>query len=228
MNHSVRDINVCVFDAYGTLFDVHSAASQHSSVLGKLEQPISTMWREKQLQYTWLRSLMGVYDDFWTVTGQALDYAMVAHGICDSTTRENLMNAYLELGCFEEVAEVLRKLKDKGFRTAILSNGSPNMLDPVVENSGISELIDVSLSVDSLQLYKPVPQVYQMACDYFNVDAHNISFQSSNCWDAIGASEFGMQVVWCNRYSQQLDRLPAKPHFEIKCLTELLTLLGID
>lgn len=227
MSQKFSDIRVCVFDAYGTLFDVHSAAAQHSTALGELESSVSEMWRAKQLQYTWLRSLMDDYADFWTVTHDALDYALHSHGVNDETLRDNLMNAYLELGCFEEVPQVLKTLKDNGFRTAVLSNGSPNMLDPVVANSGVADYIDVSLSVDAVKIYKPSAQVYQLPCDFFGVTPQQISFQSSNCWDAVGAAHFGFQVAWCNRYSQQLDRLPATPQAEIKNLTELQPLLGI-
>ena len=228
MSQRFSNIRVCVFDAYGTLFDVHSAAAQFSAALGELETPVSTLWRSKQLEYTWLRSLMGDYADFWTVTGDALDYALHSHGVDDDTLRDNLIDAYLRLGCFEEVPQVLKSLKDNGFLTAILSNGSPNMLDPVVANSGVAEYIDASLSVDAVKIYKPTAQVYQLPCDLFGVRPQEVSFQSSNCWDAIGAAHYGFQVAWCNRYNQQLDRLPAAPQAEIKNLTEMLPLLGIS
>ena len=228
MNKPFSNIRACVFDAYGTLFDVHSAAAQHSQKLGDLEQPISEMWRSKQLQYTWLRSLMGVYDDFWTVTCDALDYSLETYGVRDPKLRKNLMNAYLQLSCFEEVEEVLRTLKENGFVTAVLSNGSPNMLEPVVVNSGVAQYLDACISVDEVKIFKPTAEVYNLACDRFDVKPEEVSFQSSNCWDAIGAAQFGFQVAWCNRYNQQLDRLPAKPQAEIKNLMELLSLLGID
>ena len=228
MSQSFSNIRVCVFDAYGTLLDVHSAAAQHSAALGDLEQPVSEMWRNKQLQYTWLRSLMGAYDDFWQVTGESLDYALASHGVVNPELRENLMNAYLTLGCFQEVPVVLKTLKENGLETAILSNGSPNMLLPVVENSGFADYLDVCLSVDEVGIFKPTAQVYQMPCDHFNVKPEEIAFLSSNCWDAIGGAHYGYQVAWCNRYNQQLDQLPAKPRAEIKDLTELLPLLGIS
>ncbi len=227
MNNQFSNIKACVFDAYGTLFDVHSAAAQHSHKLGELEQSVSEMWRSKQLQYTWLRSLMEDYDEFWIVTGDALDYALAAHGVEDDELRTNLMNAYLQLSCFEEVPRVLKALKDSGMKTAILSNGSPNMLDPVVANSGVASCIDVCISVDEAKIFKPAAVVYQLACDHLGVSASEISFQSSNCWDAIGAAHFGFQVVWCNRYGQQLDRLPARPQAEVKNLDALLTLVGV-
>ena len=228
MNKPFSNIRACVFDAYGTLFDVHSAAGQYSQKLGELEASVSEMWRAKQLQYTWLRSLMGTYDDFWTVTGDSLDYALASHGVEDEELRSNLMNAYLQLSCFEEVPNVLRTLKENGIVTAILSNGSPDMLDPVVENSGVTDYIDACISVDAVKIYKPTAEVYQLPCDRFGVKPEEVSFQSSNCWDAIGGAQFGYQVAWCNRYGQQLDRLPAKPQAEISSLTELLPLLGIN
>ena len=227
MNNNFSDIKACVFDAYGTLFDVHSAAAQHSHKLGKLEQSVSEMWRSKQLQYTWLRSLMNDYDEFWTITGDALDYALASHGVEDGELRTNLMNAYLQLSCFEEVPRVLKALKDSGMKTAILSNGSPNMLDPVVANSGVASYIDACISVDSVKIFKPAAVVYQLACDQLGVGANEVSFQSSNCWDAIGAAHFGFQVVWCNRYGQQLDRLPARPQAEVKDLDALPALVGV-
>ena len=224
MSDRLSNIKACVFDAYGTLFDVHSAASQYSRELGDLEQSVSAMWRDKQLQYTWLRSLMNDYDEFWTVTGDALDYALASHGVENDQLRTNLLNAYLNLSCFEEVPTVLKTLKDSGMKTAVLSNGSPNMLDLVVENSGVGDYIDANLSVHEVKIFKPAAEVYQLACDRLNVSAEEVSFQSSNCWDAIGAAHFGFQVVWCNRYGQQLDRLPARPQVEV---TDLSTLPGI-
>ena len=228
MNDQFTNIKACVFDAYGTLFDVHSAAAKHSHRLGDLEQSVSQMWRSKQLEYTWLRALMGAYDDFWTVTGDALDYALASHGVKDGELRDQLMNAYLNLSCFDEVPQVLKQLKDNGMKTAVLSNGSPNMLGPVVENSGVGQYIDACISVDEVKTFKPTAVVYQLACDHLDVRADEVSFQSSNCWDAIGAAYFGFQVVWCNRYNQQLDRLPATPHVQVTDLTALLDLVGLN
>ncbi len=228
MAERFSDVRVCVFDAYGTLFDVHSAAAKHSAALGPLEQKLSEMWRAKQLQYTWLRSLMGNYEDFQKVTEDALGYVFSTLDLDDPVLFANLMNSYLTLECFEEVADVLKKLKDNGFLTAILSNGSPDMLDPVVESSGVAEYIDISLSVDDIGIFKPSPHVYQLPCDYFGVEASQISFQSSNCWDAIGAAHFGYRVAWCNRYKQEMDRLSVQVDAEISDLTELLPLLGVE
>lgn len=227
MKESFSAIKACVFDAYGTLFDVHSAAALHARRLGDKEAAISELWRSKQLQYTWLRSLMRHYDDFWTVTSDALDYAMDTYGITDEKLREDLMNAYLRLECFEEVIEVLSALKDGGMVTAVLSNGSPAMLDPVVENSGVSQYLDACLSVDAVGVYKPDPAVYELACDRFGVEREQVAFMSSNCWDAVGAAEFGFKVAWVNRYGQRLDRLPAKPQAELSDLRGLPQLVGL-
>ncbi len=228
MNESFSNTKACVFDAYGTLLDVHSAAGFHSKRLGDKETPVSELWRAKQLQYTWLLSLMRHYEDFWAVTGNALDYALQSHGVDDPQLRDDLMNAYLKLACFDEVPGVLQRLKDAGMATAILSNGSPDMLDPVVENSGIAPHLDVCLSVDAVRTYKPSPEVYEMACTRFNAEPGQIAFMSSNCWDAIGASEYGFNVAWINRYKQEVDLLPARPHAELVDLSGLPELLGLD
>ena len=228
MTAKFDDISACVFDAYGTLFDVHSAAAQHSHRLAEKETAVSELWRAKQLQYTWLRSLMGAYSDFWTVTENSLDYALATYGIRDSSLRADLMNSYLNLNCFDEVLNVLKVLKENDIKVAILSNGSPAMLDPVAKNSGVAEYLDACISVDSKQIYKPSAVVYQMPCDIFGINPSQVSFQSSNCWDAIGGAFFGYKVAWCNRYGQQLDQLPGTPQAEIRNLTELLPLLGIN
>ncbi len=222
-----KDIRVCVFDAYGTLFDVHSAAAAHTGRLGEHESAVSELWRAKQLQYTWLLSLMNVYEDFWTVTQNALDYSLASCGIQDAELRDDLMNAYLRLSCYEEVIEVLKALRAHGIKTAVLSNGSPAMLESVVRYTGIAEHLDACLSADEKKIYKPASTVYQIPCDLFGIKPFQISFQSSNCWDAIGGANFGYQVAWCNRFEQPLDRLPRIPQAEIKNLRELLPIVGI-
>ena len=226
MSEQFSNIKACVFDAYGTLFDVHSAAGFHSKRLGDKESPVSELWRAKQLQYTWLLSLMKQYEDFWAVTGNSLDYALEAHGIDDWQLRNDMMNAYLELSCFDEVLRVVRQLKSAGFATAVLSNGSPRMLHPVVANSGVAEHMDECISVDEIGIYKPDPKVYELASTRFDAAPSEIAFMSSNCWDAIGAAAFGFRVAWINRYAQQVDRLPARPQAELPDLSGLPALLG--
>lgn len=220
-------VRACVFDAYGTLFDFASAAAGCKDVLGDKTAALTTMWRDKQLQYSWLRSLQGQYVDFWQVTGDALDFCLETMGLDDPALRTRLMDLYRTLKCFPEVPAVLAQLKDQGYRTAILSNGSPAMLRDVVEGSKLAPLIDHVLSVEDAGVFKTHPHVYQLALDRLGLPASAISFQSSNGWDAYAASAFGMRVVWCNRYAQRHERLPGKPDHEIRTLTELPALLTL-
>ena len=215
------DIRVCVFDAYGTLFDVHSAVGRHRGRLGDNADRVSTLWRTKQLEYTWQRSLMERYVPFWQITGDGLDYAFEVCGVEDEELREDLMNAYLELECYPEVPEVLATLKENGMRTAILSNGSPEMLDAAVKNSKLDDLLDAVLSVDELGIFKPHPSVYQLAVDSLDVAPIQVSFQSSNAWDAAAAATFGFRVAWINRFGQAPERLPDQPDVELETLSEL-------
>ena len=215
------DIRVCVFDAYGTLFDVHAAVGHHRSRLGDKADAVSAMWRTKQLEYTWLRSLMDRYVPFWQVTGDALDYAFDAHGVSDPALRDDLLNAYMKLDCYPEVPEVLGRLKEGGMRTAILSNGSPEMLDAAVRSSKLEDLLDAVLSVDDLGIFKPHPSVYQLAVDRLGVAPRQVSFQSSNAWDAAAAATFGFRVAWVNRFGQAVERLPDQPDLQLVTLAEL-------
>ena len=221
------DISVCVFDAYGTLFDYNTAAGRHSAVLGEKAAPLADLWRLKQLQYTWLRSLMGRYTGFWQVTGEALDFAMGELGIEDAALRANLMEAYLTLDAYAEVQETLARLRAHGLRTAILSNGESGMLDAAVEAAGIADSLDAVLSVEEVGIYKPHPSVYRLVVDRLGVAAANVSFQSSNAWDANAAAAFGFRVAWCNRFGQGQERVPEAPDAEIATLAELPALLGI-
>lgn len=211
----------CVFDAYGTLFDYASAALRCGEVLGPNREALNRLWREKQLQYTWLRTLQDKHADFWQVTGEALDYALRALGIEVAGLKERLMEAYLTLDAFPEVPDVLRRLKSKGIRTAVLSNGSPQMLEAAIASAGISGLLDEVLSVEEVGAYKPHPSVYQLAVDRLGVRREEISYQSANAWDAWAASAFGMHVVWCNRYSQPPENLPGRPDHEVTSLADL-------
>ena len=218
-------IRACVFDAYGTLFDLASAAARSSDVPQEKRAPLTKLWREKQLEYTWLRTLENRYADFWQVTGEALDFALDSLDL-NPSLRERLMELYLGLEPFAEVPSVLAALREAGFKTAILSNGSPRMLDALVKRSGLEAMFDAVLSADAVQVFKTHPKVYQYALDTLGLSASAISFQSSNAWDAHGASDFGMRVVWCNRYGQRRERLPGSPDFEIRTLAELPALLA--
>ena len=226
-NQTLSGIKACVFDAYGTLFDVHSAVGVHRAALGDKADAVSGTWRDKQLQYTWLRSLMGAHEPFWSVTGDALDYALDAHGVDDGALRDALMQAYLELKPYPEVGETLRGLKEAGFKLAILSNGSPDMLAAAVDNAGFATLFDAVLSVEDVGIYKPDRRVYQLGCDRLEVTANEITFLSSNAWDVRGAANFGFQVFWINRFGQPADRLPGEPKGMIKSLDQLAPLLSI-
>ena len=222
-------IRACVFDAYGTLFDFGSAAAGCADVLGEKAAPLTALWRDKQLQYSWLRGLQGRYVPFWQVTGEALDYAMETLGLQqDAILRARLMDLYLTLGTFPEVPAVLQTLRQAGFATAILSNGSPDMLASAVQGAGLVDAFDAVISVDEVGTFKPDRRVYQQALDRLGLPAEAIAFQSSNAWDAHAASAFGMRVVWCNRYGQMRERLPGAPDAEIRTLAELPGLLGVS
>lgn len=223
-----ENIKACVFDAYGTLFDVHSAVGKHRSRIGEKSEALSATWRTKQLEYTWLRSLMGKHKEFWSLTGDALEYALDAHDINDAELRKDLMEAYLSLDAYPEVTLVLKALREGGFKTAILSNGSPEMLNAAVNSAGISDLLDMNLSVEEVGIYKPDPRIYQLAVECLGVQPAQISFQSSNAWDAVGAATFGFQVAWVNRFGQRRERLTANPQAEIQDLTQLLPIVGVD
>ncbi len=227
MAAKIEDIGACVFDAYGTLFDVNAAAAQCRDALGDKADELSALWRNRQLEYTWLRSLMQEYVEFWQVTGDGLDYAMAALGIEDDALRERLMDIYMRLDAYPEVKDVLTALKAGGIKTAILSNGSPKMLASAVENAGIEGVLDDTFSVDSIGIYKPHPSVYQMAVDGLDVAAGRICFMSSNAWDAAGAANFGFRVVWVNRFGQPQERIPGDPEHKITTLEALPPLLGL-
>jgi len=217
-------IRACVFDAYGTLFDVHSAVGRHADRLPDASA-VSLLWRTKQLEYTWLRSLMERYVDFWQITQDALDFALDTYRVADAALKDDLMQAYLELSSYPEVPAVLNGIKDRGFRCAVLSNGSPRMLGSAVQNSGLQDVFDAVISIDAIGIYKPDPRVYQMAVDQLGVSPWEIAFQSSNAWDAAGAGAFGFKVAWINRFGQQPERLGTVADAEFKDLTALPGLL---
>ena len=217
----ISGVQACVFDAYGTLFDVHSAVGRHAPRLGDKAGAVSALWRQKQLEYTWLRSLMHDHLDFWQVTGQALAYALEFHGIQDEQLQADLGQAYLELDCYEEVPAVLAALKDRGIQRGILSNGEPRMLASAVTNAGLGSLFDHVLSVEEIRIYKPDQRVYQLACDRFALKPEQICFMSSNAWDVAGAAFFGFQVVWINRFGQPRERLSGEPALALDSLAKL-------
>lgn len=219
-------VKACVFDAYGTLFDVNSAAAACRDALGAKWQAVSDTWRQKQLAYTWLRSLMGRYVDFRQVTAEALDFALASHGVGDDALRRRLLDLYDELQPYPEVRDVLARLRRAGMRCAILSNGSPDMLESAVTHAGLGGLLDAVYSVDEVGVFKPDPRVYALASEGLGLAPADICFQSSNAWDAHAAKVFGFRVVWCNRTRQPPERLPGAPDVEIADLTALPPLVG--
>ncbi len=188
-----------VFDAYGTLFDVHAAVRRHAEALGDKATGFSELWRAKQLEYSWVRSLMGAYQDFWALTEQALDFAIARHGGIDPALRARLLEAYWSLDCYPEVPSVLKALKARGAKLAILSNGSPDMLASAVRNAVLDDILDDIFSVDALRMFKTAPAAYELVTTAYRAYPEVISFQSSNRWDVAGAAKFGFRSVWINR-----------------------------
>ena len=217
----LNNIDACVFDAYGTLFDFNSAASAARDELGDDWQRLSDLWRLKQLQYTWLRGLAQHHAEFWQVTGDALDFALATLKIERPGLRERLMNLYLQLSTYPEVPAMLRELKSRGMKLAILSNGAPPMLAAVVKNSGLEDVFDAVLSVEEVGAYKPHPSVYGLAAERLHIAPERTCFLSSNGWDAFSAKAFGFKVLWCNRFGQAPERIPATPDGEITDLSAL-------
>lgn len=213
-----------VFDAYGTLFDVHSAVARHADLVGPSAARVSEVWRNKQLEYSWTRSGMGRYRDFWTLTGEALDFALAAVPGANAAARPKLMNAYETLDCFAEVPEVLRRLKQRGARLAILSNGSPDMLESAAVSAGIISLVDDIFSVHELEVFKTSPMTYAMVTEAYGVSPGAISFQSSNRWDIAGAAAFGFDCRWINRTGQPDEYRDLPP---VEVLEDLIGLLRI-
>jgi len=218
-------IRACVFDAYGTLFDVHSAVGRLRPQIGADADELSQLWRTKQLEYSWLRALMGRHAGFWQVTGDALDYALARTGV-GASVREPLMRAYLTLEAYPEVAGVLRRLRAAGLKLAILSNGEPEMLAAAVDHAGIGALLDAVLSVEEVGVYKPDPRVYRLAVDRLSLRPDQVAFQSSNAWDVHGAACFGLRPVWINRFDAPAERLPGAAEHELRDLSGLPGLLG--
>ena len=208
-----------VFDAYGTLFDVHSVVEAGRAITAD-PMALSLAWRQKQLEYTWLRSLMGRYVDFWKVTEDALRWAIARLGLSATEADvRGLMDAYLSLACFPEVPAALASLA--GHPRAILSNGAPGMLEAAVASSRLTKHLDHVLSVDAVKTYKPSPEVYALAPKALGIAAGALLFVSSNAWDVAGAKSFGYQVAWCNRAGAPAENLGMAPDYEIRSLTDL-------
>lgn len=221
-------VKVCVFDAYGTLFDVFSVADGVRKAVGDKADAVTAAWRQKQLEYSWLRSLMGAHADFWQITRDALDFALSAAGNDDAALRDDLLQLYLSLAPYPEVRPILTALGNAGMQRAILSNGTPTMLDAAVRSAGLGDLLDDVLSIEDAGIFKPAPSVYQLAVDRFDCAPEDICFMSSNAWDAAGAAHFGFRVVWINRFGQVRERLPGRARHELETLEPLPNLLARD
>lgn len=219
-------IRACLFDAYGTLFDVNSAARQLADELGPNWQPLAETWRAKQLNYSWLRSLMGAHVDFWQITADALDFALDDRGLTDAGLRQRLLDLYFNLACYPEVPGMLRQLNAAGFVTGILSNGAPAMLEAACRSAGIDTLIDHLISVEDVGIYKPDPRIYRLAMEKLVLPASAIAFHSSNGWDIHAGKRAGFYAIWINRSGQPAERLPNPPDVVLRSLTEVPAILG--
>jgi 2-haloacid dehalogenase len=224
-------ITTCVFDAYGTLFDVAAAARLAAGEPGRGDlaavwPKLAEDWRAKQLQYTWLRAVMGQHCDFWQVTRDGLDWALEASGLSDPDLRERLLALYWELPAYPEVPAMLAALKAQGLATAILSNGTPEMLAAAVRSAGVDDNLDAVLSVEAIGVYKPDARVYGLVGAHFGTTPDQVLFVSSNGWDAAAAAGYGFRVAWANRAGQPIDRLPARPHHVLSDLTTIPALAG--
>ena len=212
---------IFVFDAYGTLFDVHAAVARHRDAIGPQAERLSELWRVKQLEYTWVRSLMGAYRDFAALTEEALDFAAARCGGLVAPVRADLLAAYRRLDAYSDAAPLLAALKAAGERTAILSNGSPAMLEAAVAAAGLAGLLDAVLSVDALRVYKTDPRAYALVTQRFGVEPGEIAFQSSNRWDVAGATRFGFAATWINRAGAPDEYADLPPQRVVRSLAEL-------
>jgi 2-haloacid dehalogenase len=228
MTEPLTGIEICVFDAYGTLYDFNSAVARHRDAIGPKADALSEMWRTKQVQYTWLRNSMSAYAPFWQVTGEALDHCLATVGVTDKSVREKLMSAYLSLDPFPEVPAMLDKLKKAGKRLAILSNGNPEMLDPMVKASGLADKFEAVISVDAAKVFKVDPKTYDLVKKQTGVTSDKVCFLSSNCWDAHGAALYGFKTLWVNRSGVPEDNLPGTVVAHIKDLSHLPVLIGVS
>jgi len=219
---SAPPARVFVFDAYGTLFDVHAPVGRVAGDLGEQAQALSRLWRQKQLEYSWLRSLMGRHRDFWGITQDALDYALASFRIAAPSVRERLLACYRQVDAYPDARPLLEALKRRGHATAILSNGEPGMLQAAVANAGFADLLDAVLSVEEIGVFKPDPRVYGLVRTHFGAEPAATDFVSSNAWDAAGAAAFGFRVHWINRAEMPWENLGIDQPDTIASLTALI------
>jgi len=220
-------IDACVFDVYGTLLDFNAAVAARRARIGPQADALSALWRQKQLEYTWLRSLTGQHSDFWTVTGEALDHALAATGIADAALRDELLTLYRRLSPYPDAVETLTRIRDAGLPAAVLSNGEPSMLADGLAAAGIAPLLNAVWSVEAVGIFKPHPSVYRLATDGLSLPAGRIAFMSANGWDIAGAAAFGLRAVWINRAAAAAERLPSAPAATLPSLAGLPELIGI-
>ena len=220
----MKNIKVIIFDAYGTLFDVNSAAEKCKEKIGDKWEGFANYWRTTQLEYTWLRSLMKRHKDFWQVTEDSLDKSMLFFNI-DHSLRSELLNLYKILSTYPEVYEVLKKLKDKKYKLSILSNGTPALLDNLVKSNNLEKIFDNIFSIEEVGIYKPDERVYKMPIDKYKIKENEVAFLSANTWDVSGAGNFGFNSIWVNRNKNIFDKLDYIPHNEVNNLKEILKLL---
>ena len=220
----MKNIKAIIFDAYGTLFDVNSAAEKCKNKIGEKWEPFANYWRTTQLEYTWLRSLMGRHQDFWKVTEQSLDKSMEIFKI-DSAMKDELLDLYKVLSTFPEVEETLKKLKEKKYKLGILSNGTPSLLKELVSSNNLESIFDDVLSVEEVKIYKPHPNVYNIPIKKYQIEKNQFVYLSSNTWDVSAAGNFGFNAIWVNRNKNIFDNLDYRPITEINILSDLNNLL---
>ena len=217
-------VKAVIFDAYGTLFDVNSAAEKCKNKIGDKWEGFANYWRTTQLEYTWLRSLMKRHKDFWKVTQDSLDKSMKVFNI-NPNMREELLSLYKKLSTFPEVNETLKQLKNKKLKLAILSNGSPELLNELVDSNNLKEIFDDLFSIEEVKIYKPDNKVYEIPINKYKIKPEEIFFLSSNTWDVSGGGNYGYQSIWVNRNNNIFDNLDYKPKYEIKNLKQLLYII---
>ena len=220
----MKNVKAIIFDAYGTLFDVNSAAEKCKDKIGDKWESFANFWRTTQLEYTWLRSLMKRHKDFWQITEDSLDKSMKAFSI-DPSMKNELMNLYKVLSPFKEVPETLKELKVKNFKLAILSNGTPSLLTELVKSNGLDKLFDDIFSIEEVGIYKPDRRVYDLPIKKYKIKNSEVIFLSANTWDVSGGGNYGYQSIWVNRNNNIFDNLDYKPSNQIKDLTELFSLI---
>jgi len=220
----MKNIKAIIFDAYGTLFDVNSAAEKCKDKIGDKWEGFANYWRTTQLEYTWLRSLMKRHKDFWQITEDSLDKSMIAYEI-DSSMRNELLDLYKILSPFKEVPEVLKSLKDKDLKLAILSNGTPDLLEQLVKSNNLENLFDNIFSIEEVGIYKPNYKVYDIPIKEYQINKNEVAFLSSNTWDVSGGGNYGYNSIWVNRNQNIFDNLDYNPRYKIKNLLELLQLI---